>query len=57
MAADLVLFDQERIADRATFEDPTAAPTGVQTALVNGEIVWTAGVPTGRRPGSVILST
>ena len=42
--ADIVVFDPERIIDRATFKEPTRAPEGVQYVLVNGVIVVRQGV-------------
>lgn len=35
-AADLVIFDPERIADCATFDDPHQYPVGIDAVLVNG---------------------
>ncbi|MBV8602731.1 MAG: amidohydrolase family protein [Candidatus Eremiobacteraeota bacterium] len=52
--ADLVVFDPERIADRATYERPFEAPVGIAHVCVNGEFVVRDGVPTGRRPGRVL---
>ena len=49
--ADLVLFDPDRIADRATFESPQAQAAGVRTVWVNGQMVFEAGAATGRYPG------
>lgn len=49
--ADLVLFDSDRIVDRATFKDPQLISEGVKRVFVNGEEVWTDGNVTGRRPG------
>ncbi len=49
--ADLVLFDSDRIVDRATFRDPQLISEGVKRVFVNGEEVWTDGSVTGRRPG------
>jgi N-acyl-D-aspartate/D-glutamate deacylase len=40
MKADLVLFDPDRIADRATFQAPHAFPTGIRCVLVNGHVAW-----------------
>lgn len=44
--ADLVIFDPEKIADCATFEEPLLAPVGIErvmiggkTAVLRGEIV------------------
>jgi N-acyl-D-amino-acid deacylase len=51
---DLVIFDESRITDRATFEEPFLEPQGVIYVLVNGApIVW-EGSQTGRRPGRVL---
>jgi N-acyl-D-amino-acid deacylase len=43
--ADLVLFDPERIADRATFADPKQPPTGIDLVVVNGAISVESGRP------------
>jgi N-acyl-D-amino-acid deacylase len=45
-AADLVLFDPERVADRATFQDPHRPAEGIVR-------VWVAGVEVYRGPGEV----
>lgn len=52
--ADVVVFDPQRIGDRATFEDPHQFPVGVQWVIVNGGVVVT---PEGQRdvlPGRVL---
>ena len=49
--ADLVLFDPDRIADHATVENPAALAEGVETVLVNGQVVWNHGKPTGTYAG------
>jgi len=36
--ADLVLFDPERVEDRASFADPKQAPAGIAWVMVNGRI-------------------
>jgi N-acyl-D-amino-acid deacylase len=41
--ADLVLFDDERISDRATFAEPHRFPTGIDLVVVNGGLAWTDG--------------
>ena len=53
MAADLVLFD-DRIEDRATFDDPTELAAGVHHVWVGGEAIVADGRVTGRRPGRVL---
>lgn len=52
--ADVVVFDPERVADRATFEDPHRYATGVLHVLVNGEPVVADGTHTGALPGRVV---
>jgi N-acyl-D-aspartate/D-glutamate deacylase len=49
--ADLVLFDPDRIIDRATFDDPKQPPDGIDGVWVNGVRVVDAGEHTGARPG------
>lgn len=38
--ADLVLFDPETIADRATFDQPTLPADGIEMVVVNGTIAY-----------------
>jgi N-acyl-D-amino-acid deacylase len=52
--ADLVLFDPERITDRATFTDPKQPAGGIACVFVNGVPVWRDGSATGERPGRVL---
>ena len=54
LAADIVLFDYNKIRDRATFESPTLVSEGVEFVLVNGVIVIEGGKYTGAKPGKVI---
>lgn len=49
--ADLVLFDPERVIDRATFDDPMRPADGIARVIVGGETVWRDGAWTGARPG------
>ena len=55
-AADVVVFDPDSIADRATFSMPHQYSTGVSDVLVNGLLAVTAGEPTGSTAGRVIKS-
>lgn len=50
-AADIVVFDAERIADRATYADPHHYAEGVEFLFVNGKAVLTRGAPTHARAG------
>ncbi len=54
MAADLVLFDPDKIQDRATFERPLQYATGVDYLLINGVPVIDNGGITGALPGRVL---
>ncbi|HEV7397469.1 MAG TPA: D-aminoacylase [Pyrinomonadaceae bacterium] len=50
-AADLVVFDENTIGDRATYNNPHQFPVGISHVLVNGELVFTEGTLTAARPG------
>ena len=52
--ADITLFDDRTIADRATYTDPIQPAAGIVLVLVNGAAVWDMGVPTGARPGKYL---
>jgi len=52
--ADVVVFDEERIIDRATFEQPFLKPEGIYYVLVNGSPVVWEGYYTGNRPGRIL---
>jgi N-acyl-D-aspartate/D-glutamate deacylase len=49
--ADLVVFDPERIVDRATYEDPRRHPEGIKAVVVNGSIAVIDGCVTSLRSG------
>jgi N-acyl-D-amino-acid deacylase len=53
-AGDITLFDEQAVAEAASFEKPIQAAKGIDTVIVNGEIVWRDGRPTGARPGQVL---
>jgi N-acyl-D-amino-acid deacylase len=54
MRADLVLFDDSEILDKATFLEPHQYAVGVYWVLVNGTPVVEEGRHTGKRPGMVL---
>jgi N-acyl-D-amino-acid deacylase len=54
LAADITVFDPEKIADRATFVEPHQYAAGVSYVVVNGQVVLDAGVHTGALPGRVL---
>jgi N-acyl-D-amino-acid deacylase len=50
-AADFVIFDENQIADRATFENPHQYPIGISSVYVNGAEVFADQKMTGARTG------
>lgn len=52
--ADVVIFDLDRIQDRATYDEPLLMPDGVDWVLVNGQVVIEEGHHTGAKPGKVL---
>jgi len=54
MFADVVIFDPETIADRATFEQPHQYSVGVRDVFVNGVHVLKNGEHTGAKPGRAL---
>ncbi len=54
MAADLVLFDENKVAERATYENPHQVSAGIEHVFVNGVEVWAQGKHTGAKPGKAL---
>jgi N-acyl-D-amino-acid deacylase len=54
LAADIIVFDYEKLTDRATFARPSALSEGMKHVLVNGTLVLNDGKYTGQRPGRVL---
>jgi N-acyl-D-amino-acid deacylase len=52
--ADLVIFDPATVADKATFEQPFQYPLGIDTVIVNGQVVLDEGTHTNAKPGKVL---
>ena len=52
--ADLLIFDQDRIHERATFEQPAQCSAGIETVFVNGVPAVKGGVLTGTMHGTVL---
>lgn len=52
--ADLVLFDPEKIQDRATYADPHRYPDGIGCVLVNGQVAFDGQEMTGRLAGEIL---
>lgn len=54
LAADIVVFDPQTVADRSTWAEPVQSPVGVNWVFVNGVSVVEEGDVTGRLPGRVL---
>jgi dihydroorotase/N-acyl-D-amino-acid deacylase len=54
MAADIVVFDPDTVADKATYENPAQFAVGMEYVLVNGVPVIEGGKMTGALPGKVL---
>ena len=52
--ADLVLFEPDKVQDKATFEDPHQFSEGFDYVIVNGEIAVADGEPTDVRAGKFV---
>lgn len=52
--ADIVIFDEKNVIDRATYEDPHQYPEGIEFVLVNGKVVINRGEHTGELPGKIL---
>jgi N-acyl-D-amino-acid deacylase len=55
--ADITLFDPLTVDEAATYERPIVPAKGIDTVIVNGEIVWSEGRASGARPGKVLRRT
>ncbi|HKC65012.1 MAG TPA: D-aminoacylase [Pyrinomonadaceae bacterium] len=54
-AADIVIFDDEVVADRATYNQPHQYATGINYVFVNGQVVLENREMTKARPGVALL--
>ena len=52
--ADIVIFDPDKVADKATWVNPHQYPVGIEYVLVNGQIVIERGNHTESLPGKVL---
>jgi len=53
-AADITVFDAGTVDEAASFARPIQPAKGIDVVIVNGEVVWREGKPTGARPGRVL---
>lgn len=49
--ADLVIFDEKKILDLATYSNPKKIACGIDAVFVNGSLSWLDGALTGARKG------
>ena len=54
-AADINIFDPEKIIDKATYTEPHQFPEGISFVIVNGMIVVNNGKHTGAQPGKALF--
>ena len=54
LAADITVFNYDRLDDKATWEHPFTPAEGVDYVVVNGKVVLDQGKPTAERPGRVL---
>jgi N-acyl-D-amino-acid deacylase len=52
--ADIVVIDSAKIHDRASYDNPSLYPEGIDYVIINGEVVLENSQMTGRRPGEVL---
>ncbi len=54
MKADIAVFDDTKVLDKATFESPHQYAEGMHTVMVNGAVIFENGQMTDSRPGVVL---
>jgi N-acyl-D-amino-acid deacylase len=52
--ADVTIFDPDTVIDQATYLEPFQDNKGIETVIVNGQVVLDAGKHTGARPGRAL---
>lgn len=52
--ADLTIFDPDRVIDNSTYTEPFQYSDGIETVIVNGQVVLENGRHTGSRPGRAL---
>jgi N-acyl-D-amino-acid deacylase len=55
--ADVTVFDAGRVIDKSTYTDPFHYNEGIETVIVNGQLVLDNGKPTNARPGRPLTRT
>jgi len=52
--ADIAIFDEKRVLDHSTYEQPFEYNEGIEYVIVNGQVVLDKGTHTGARPGRAL---
>jgi N-acyl-D-amino-acid deacylase len=52
--ADIVIFDEDSVIDKATFKNPHQYPEGIHCVIVNGQVVIDQGNHSGLLPGKIL---
>lgn len=52
--SNIVIFDRDKVADKATFENGNQYPVGIKYVLVNGRVVVADEKTTDVKPGRVL---
>ncbi|MBN1222062.1 MAG: D-aminoacylase [Candidatus Aminicenantes bacterium] len=52
--ADLVIFNENTLIDKATFKEPHQYPEGIEYVIVNGQVVIDRAEHTGNLPGKIL---
>jgi len=55
LAADICVFDPKTVIDRAAWDNLEAYPEGIETVIINGQVVIRDGEHTGTLPGRVLV--
>lgn len=53
-AADIVIFDEKTVTDKATFENPHQYAEGFKSVIVNGKLVFDGNKMTNKMPGQAL---
>jgi N-acyl-D-amino-acid deacylase len=54
MKADIAVFDEARVRDKATYDNPHQYAEGFAQVIVNGQVIYEKGAMTSARPGKVL---
>lgn len=52
--ADIVVFDEDKVIDKGTYQEPCQLSEGIERVMVNGKTVYCGGTATGIRSGRIL---